>query len=63
MLVAGAGAADPSAFGGVFPFAVNSSPLNAYWTAGSASNVTMDKQIQPLINLENTSVRSYAPIF
>ena len=26
-------------------------------------NITMDKQIQPLINLENTSVRSYAPIF
>ena len=62
MLVAG-GSADSDIFVGPFAFGIHVIPLFGHPFHGSASKITMDKQIQPLINLENTSVRSYAPIF
>ena len=61
-LLAG-GAADSNVFVGLFAFGMHVEPLFGHPINGSASKITMDKQIQPLINLENTSVRSYAPIF
>lgn len=61
-LLAG-GAADGDIFVGLFTSGMNVIPSWMHQFHGSASKITMDKQIQPLTNLENTSVRSYAPIF
>lgn len=61
-LLAG-GAADSDVFVGLFAFGMHVEPLFGHPINGSANKITMDKQIQPLINIENTSVRSYAPIF
>ena len=57
MLLAGGGA-DSDIFVGPFTFGIHVIPLFGHPFHGSASKITMDKQIQPLINLENTSVRS-----
>ena len=41
MLVAGASALYPSAYGGAFTFVMNGLPLDAWWDYGSAYNYDM----------------------
>lgn len=63
ILLNAGGGADSDTFVGLLAFGMHVEPLFGHPINGSANKLTMDKQIQPLTNLENTSVRSYAPIF